>query len=111
MTWPSDAASRAYAAAGRAVAALEEDCSVTWPVCPRRGLSCDCRLRAAFAVDAVRQLGPSLPRSCTVHVCGLGFCYTCSRISPFQNPHPYAAAAREDMQPRPGKDGSPPQVR
>lgn len=44
----------ARAAAGRAIAAIEEDCSASWPACPRGGLLCDCRLRAVRALNAVR---------------------------------------------------------
>lgn len=29
-----------------------------------------------------------LPRTCRVHICGFGECFTCTGISPFQNPHP-----------------------
>ena len=44
----------ARAVAGRAIAAIEEDCSASWPQCPRGGLICDCRLRAVRALNAVR---------------------------------------------------------
>lgn len=44
----------ARAAAGRSIAAMEEDCSASWPACPRGGLICDCRLRAVRALNAVR---------------------------------------------------------
>jgi hypothetical protein len=86
---------KARSAAGRTLAALEEDCSQTWPHCPRSSLLCDCRLRAVRVLNALRLTGPALPRRCRVHVCGWGFCYTCSLISPFQNPHVYATRARE----------------
>lgn len=46
----------ARAAAGHAIAALEEDCSASWPTCPRGGLLCDCRLRAVRALNSVRLL-------------------------------------------------------
>lgn len=42
------------AVAGRAVAAIEEDCSASWPRCPRGGLICDCRLRAVRVLNAAR---------------------------------------------------------
>lgn len=45
----------AIAAAGAALARLEEDCSGAWPGCPRDGLLCDCRLRAVHAARAVRE--------------------------------------------------------
>jgi hypothetical protein len=35
-----------------------------------------------------------LPRHCRVHICGYGSCYTCSKISPFQNPDPLVRPAR-----------------
>jgi hypothetical protein len=38
------------------MAALEDDCSRTWPVCPRGSLLCDCRLRAVRALNAVKLL-------------------------------------------------------
>lgn len=41
------------AVAGLSMARLEEDCSVTWPRCPRGSLLCDCRLRAVRALNAV----------------------------------------------------------
>lgn len=41
-----------------------------------------------------------LPRSCKVHICSRGFCYTCSLISPFQNPHHYATRSRNQVPPR-----------
>jgi len=44
----------ARAAAGRSLAAMEDDCSGSWPACPRGGLICDCRLRAVRALNAVR---------------------------------------------------------
>jgi len=84
----------AHAAVARTLAAIEEDCSQSWPHCLRNSLICDCRLRAVRAVNALRRLAPALPRRCLVHVCGRGSCYTCSRISPFQNPHVYVTGAR-----------------
>jgi hypothetical protein len=48
------AAAELAAVAGRAVAAIEEDCSASWPRCPRGGLVCDCRLRAVRALNAAR---------------------------------------------------------
>lgn len=38
---------------GRTMAMIEEDCSQTWPECPRRSPLCDCRLRAVRAVNAL----------------------------------------------------------
>jgi hypothetical protein len=40
-------------AVGRSLARIEEDCSRTWPRCPRFGPLCDCRLRAVRAVNAL----------------------------------------------------------
>lgn len=40
--------------AGRAVAGLEDDCSRSWPRCPRPGVVCDCRLRSARVLNALR---------------------------------------------------------
>lgn len=47
---------KARAAVGRTLAAIEQDCSQTWPACPRPGLLCDCRLRAVRAINALRLL-------------------------------------------------------
>jgi hypothetical protein len=48
---------QAREAAGRTLAAVEEDCSRTWPSCPRRGqLICDCRLRAVRVLNALKML-------------------------------------------------------
>jgi len=41
-------------AIGRSLAAIEMDCSKSWPVCPRSDLICDCRLRAIRAVNALK---------------------------------------------------------
>lgn len=38
---------------GGALAAVEEDCSKTWPGCPLARAACACRLRAARAVNAL----------------------------------------------------------
>lgn len=46
----------ALAHVGRSLAAIEQDCSLTWPDCPRDSLLCDCRLRAVRAVNAVKQV-------------------------------------------------------
>ena len=46
----------AQAAAGRTLAAIEPDCSLTWPECPRRSLLCDCRQRAVRVLNAVKML-------------------------------------------------------
>lgn len=46
----------ARAAAGRTLAALEEDCSRTWPRCPLPGPLCDCRLRAVRVLNALKTL-------------------------------------------------------
>jgi hypothetical protein len=37
----------------RSMARLEDDCSRTWPRCPRDSLLCDCQLRAVRALNAV----------------------------------------------------------
>ena len=42
------------AAVGRTLAAIEDDCSGSWPACPRASLICDCRLRATRAVNALK---------------------------------------------------------
>lgn len=52
------------------------------------------QVRAAAVADQ-DYLPCDLPRFCKVHVCGRGFCFTCSKISPFQNPHPYAVTSWE----------------
>jgi hypothetical protein len=44
----------ARAAVGGTLAAIEDDCSGSWPACPRGGLICDCRLRATRAVNALK---------------------------------------------------------
>jgi len=36
------------------LAAIEMDCADAFPTCPRRGLICDCRLRAVRAVNVLR---------------------------------------------------------
>lgn len=45
---------RARAVAGKALAAIEEDCSQAWPRCPRESPLCDCRLRALRVLNALR---------------------------------------------------------
>lgn len=44
----------ARAAVGQSMAAIEPDCSETWPTCPRGSVLCDCRLRATRACNALR---------------------------------------------------------
>jgi hypothetical protein len=46
----------ALRAAGRTLAQLEEDCSRSWPACPRGPFICDCRLRAVRVLNALRLL-------------------------------------------------------
>ncbi len=47
---------RAQAEVGRTMAAIEQDCSRSWPDCPRQSVLCDCRLRAVRAVNAVKRV-------------------------------------------------------
>jgi hypothetical protein len=42
-------------AIGRTLAAIEEDCSKSWPQCPHTGeLICVCRLQATRAINALK---------------------------------------------------------
>jgi hypothetical protein len=43
-----------HRAAAHAIAMIEEDCSKSWPTCPRDGLICDCRLRATRAINSIK---------------------------------------------------------
>jgi hypothetical protein len=45
------------AVVGATMAAIEEDCSKSWPHCPRLSPLCDCRLRATRAVNALKLKG------------------------------------------------------
>jgi hypothetical protein len=45
---------RVQEAIAATMAAIEPDCSKTWPACARGPLICDCRLRAVRAVNAMR---------------------------------------------------------
>lgn len=44
----------ARARVGASMAAIETDCSKTWPRCPRPYILCDCKLRAVRAINAIR---------------------------------------------------------